>query len=47
MAASLSGTIVKDITKMERTEINETGGESFEKQRMLGSQEGSHIHSPT
>ena len=45
--ASLSGTIVKDITKMERTEINETGGESFEKQRMLGSQEGSQLHSPT
>ena len=43
-AASLSGTIVKDITKMERTEINETGGESFEKQRMLGSQEEPYIH---
>lgn len=43
-AASLSGTIVKDITKLERTEINETGGESFEKQRMLGSQEEPYIH---
>ena len=44
-AASLSGTIVKDITKMERTEINEAGGEGFEKQRMLGAQEEHFIHS--
>lgn len=44
-AAALSGKIVKDITKMERTEINEAGGESFEKQRMLGTQEEPYIHS--
>ena len=44
-ASSLSGTIVKDITKMERTEINEAGGERFEKQRMLGVQEENYIHS--
>lgn len=44
-AAALSGKIVKDITKMERTEINEAGGESFEKQRMLGTHEEPYIHS--
>lgn len=44
-AAGLSGKIVKDITKMERTEINEAGGESFEKQRLLGTQEEPYIHS--
>ena len=44
-ASGLSGTIVKDITKMERTEINEAGGEGFEKQRMLGAQEENFIHS--
>lgn len=42
-AANLSGTVVKEVAKLEKTDINSTGGESWENQRTVGSQEENYI----
>jgi len=43
-ASNLSGTVMKEVTKMEKTDISGTGGETWEKQRMIGTQEENLIH---
>lgn len=43
-AANLSGTIVKEVTKMEKTDISGTGGETWENQRTVGAQEENYIN---
>jgi len=43
-AASLSGTIVKEVTKMERTDIKAGGGETWEGNRTIGHLEENLIH---
>ena len=43
-AANLSGTITKEVTKMEKIEISGTGGETWEKQRTVGALEENYIN---
>ena len=43
-AANLSGTIIKEVTKMEKTDISGTGGETWENQRTIGAQEENYIN---
>jgi TraM recognition site of TraD and TraG len=43
-AAKLSGTIIKEVTKMEKTDISMSGGETWEKKRTIGSQEENYIN---
>ena len=37
--AKVSGTITKQVTKMEKTDVSSTGGETYENQRMIGALE--------
>ncbi|HGS4617195.1 TPA: TraM recognition domain-containing protein [Vibrio cholerae] len=43
-AANLSGTITKEVTKMEKTDISATGGETWEQQRTVGTLEENYIN---
>ena len=43
-AANLSGTITKEVTKMEKTDISGTGGETWENQRTVGALEENYIN---
>jgi hypothetical protein len=43
-AANLSGTIMKEVTKMEKTDISRTGGETWENQRTVGALEENYIN---
>ncbi|PCS24020.1 TraM recognition domain-containing protein [Candidatus Enterovibrio escicola] len=43
-AANLSGTITKEVTKIEKTEISATGGETWEQQRSVGILEENYIN---
>lgn len=43
-AANLSGTITKDVTKMEKKDISNTGGEKWENQRTIGALEENYIN---
>lgn len=43
-AANLSGTVVKEITKMEKTDVSGSGGETWENQRFIGTQEENFIN---
>lgn len=42
--AKLSGMTAKKVTRLERTEVNPSGGEVWEKGRTIGIQEEPHIH---
>ena len=43
-AAKLSGTTVKEVTKMERTDVKSGGGETWENNRIIGMLEENLIH---
>lgn len=43
-AANLSGTIIKEVTRMEKTDISNTGGETWDNQRFVGAQEENYIN---
>lgn len=43
-AANLSGTISKEVTRMERTNVSDAGGETWENQRYIGSAEENYIN---
>lgn len=43
-AANLSGTVQKQVTKFERTDIRASGGEIWQQQRMVGAQEENKIN---
>lgn len=43
-AANLSGTTVKEVTKMERTDVKSGGGETWENNRTIGTLEENLIH---
>jgi len=43
-ASKTSGTIQKEVTKLERTNVDVTGGETWEPSRMIAKQEESHLH---
>lgn len=45
--ANMSGTIMKEITKLEKTDISDTGGETWNNQRMVGFQEENYINTNT
>lgn len=42
-AANLSGTVIKEVAKLEKTAISSTGGETWENERSIGSQEENYI----
>ncbi|MFK5950659.1 MAG: TraM recognition domain-containing protein, partial [Methylococcales bacterium] len=39
-----SGTVLKEVTKFEKTNVSLTGGETWENSRMVGMQEENHLH---
>ena len=43
-AANLSGTLVKEVTQLEKTEISGTGGETWENKRFVGKQQENYIN---
>lgn len=46
-AANLSGTIMKEVTRLEHTEVSDLGGEKWNKQRAVGMEKENHIHTNT
>lgn len=45
--ANMSGTIIKEVTKMEKTDVSATGGETWENQRTVGALEENFITTNT
>ena len=45
--ANMSGTIIKEVTKMEKTDVSDTGGETWDNQRTVGALEENYITTNT